>query len=169
MDEAELISMVGEIANEIPQLRGRNFSVRLNHTSLLQAVLMYCGIDKEKYHDIYSILCDTRDGKISKFQLQTHLISLCLTDQAMDTLFNLLETESSVAKISSILKTITRRKGNAAVLAKEGLRELEIVIANAETLGIKVKILDEIAFLDNVFFYNRFLGAFFWIIEPIFV
>ncbi|XP_012255300.2 eIF-2-alpha kinase GCN2 [Athalia rosae] len=137
MEEAELISIVGEIANEIPELRGRNFVVRLNHTSLLQAVLLYCGIEKEKYPDIYSILRNARDGKFSKFQLQTHLISLCLTDQAMETLFNLFETESSVTKIASILRTITRRKGNAAVLAKEGLRELEIVIANAEALGIK--------------------------------
>ncbi|XP_046628055.1 eIF-2-alpha kinase GCN2 [Neodiprion virginianus] len=137
MDEAELILIVSEIANEIPQLRERNFSVRLNHTSLLQAVLMYCGIEREKYHDIYSILCDARDGKFSKFQLQTHLISLCLTDQAMETLYNLFETESSVAKIASVLRTITRRKGNAAILAKEGLRELEIVIANTEALGLK--------------------------------
>ncbi|XP_015584813.1 eIF-2-alpha kinase GCN2 [Cephus cinctus] len=137
MAEAELITIVWEIVNEIPLLRERNFTVRLNHTSLLQAVLMYCGIEPEKYQDIYSILCDARDGKFSKFQVQTHLISLCLTDQAMETLFNLFETESSVAKIASVLRTITRRKGDAAALAKEGLREMEIVIANAEALGVK--------------------------------
>jgi translation initiation factor 2-alpha kinase 4 len=138
MTEAELISIAWEICNEIPQLQERNFTVRINHTSLLQAVLMYCGIEREKYQDIYSILCDARDGKFSRFQVQTHLISLCLTDQAMETLFNLFETESSIAKIASVLKTITRRKGDAAAFAKEGLREIETVIANAEALGVKV-------------------------------
>lgn len=138
MAEAELIFIAWEIFNEIPQLRERNFTIRLNHTLLLQAVLMYCGIEREKYQDIYSILCDGRDGKFSKFQVQTHLISLCLTDQAMETLFNLFETESSVAKITSILRTITRRKGDAAGLAKEGLHDIEIVIANIEALGVKV-------------------------------
>lgn len=138
MAEAELICIAWEIIAEIPELKQRNFTVRLNHTSLLQAVLMYCGIEPEKYQDIYSILCDARDGKLSKFQVQTHFISLCLTDQAMETLFNLFDTESSVSKIASVLKTITKRKGDAAVLAREGLREIDIVIANAEALGVKV-------------------------------
>lgn len=138
MTEAELIFIIWEIFNELPQIREYNFIVRLNHTSLLQAVLMYCGVEKDKYQDIYSILQDARDGKLTKFQVQTHLISLCLTDQAMETLFNLLETESSVAKISSVLKTITRRKGDVAGLAKEGLKDIEAVISNVEGLGVKV-------------------------------
>ncbi|XP_012285402.1 eIF-2-alpha kinase GCN2 [Orussus abietinus] len=137
MAEAELISIAWEIFNEIPQLRERNFTVRINHTSLLQAILMYCGIEREKYQDIYSILCDARDGKFSKFQVQTHLISLCLTDQAMEALFNLFDTESSIEKIASVLRTITRRKGDAAALARDALREMEVVIANAEALGVK--------------------------------
>ncbi|XP_026672144.1 uncharacterized protein LOC108628228 [Ceratina calcarata] len=135
--EAELIYIVWEIINELPPLQERNFTIRLNHTSLLQAVLMYCGIDQEKYQDMYSILRDARDGKFTKFQVQTHLISLCLTDQAMETLFNLFETESSIAKIRSVLKTITRRKGDAAALAREGLKEIETVTENIEALGVK--------------------------------
>ncbi|KAL6267393.1 hypothetical protein P5V15_000468 [Pogonomyrmex californicus] len=135
--EAELIFIIWEIFNELPQIREHNFIVRLNHTSLLQAVLMYCGVEKDKYQDIYSILQDARDGKLTKFQVQTHLISLCLTDQAMETLFNLLETESSVAKITSVLRTITRRKGDAAGLAKEGLKDIETVISNVESFGVK--------------------------------
>lgn len=137
MTEAELIFIIWEIFNELPQIREHNFIVRLNHTSLLEAVLMYCGVEKDKYQDIYSILQDARDGKLTKFQVQTHLISLCLTDQAMETLFNLLETENSVAKITSVLKTITRRKGDAAGLAKEGLKDIETVISNVESLGVK--------------------------------
>ncbi|XP_011860322.1 PREDICTED: eukaryotic translation initiation factor 2-alpha kinase 4 [Vollenhovia emeryi] len=137
MTETELIFIIWEIFNELPQIREHNFTVRLNHTSLLQAVLMYCGVEKDKYQDIYSILQDARDGKLTRFQVQTHLISLCLTDQAMETLFNLLETESSVAKIASVLKTITKRKGDAAGLAKEGLKDIETVISNVEGLGVK--------------------------------
>ncbi|XP_031826312.2 eukaryotic translation initiation factor 2 alpha kinase Gcn2 isoform X1 [Nomia melanderi] len=135
--EAELIHIVWEVINELPSLQERNFTIRLNHASLLKAVLMYCGIDQEKYQDIYSILQDARDGKFSRFQIQTHLISLCLTDQAMETLFNLFETESSIAKIHSVLKTITKRKGDAATLAKEGLKEIETVMEYIELLGIK--------------------------------
>ncbi|XP_034940000.1 eIF-2-alpha kinase GCN2 [Chelonus insularis] len=137
MAEAELIRIAWELFNEIPEMRQRNFTVRLNHTSLLQAVFMYCGIEPEKYQDIYSILCNARDGKCSKFQVQTHFTSLCLTDQAMDTLFNLFDTENSVPKIASVLKTITKRKGDAAILAKEGLQEIEAVSAYLEAMGVK--------------------------------
>lgn len=100
---------------------------------------MYCGIEREKYQDIFSILCDARDGKFSRFQVQTHLISLCLTDQAMETLFNLFEIENSVAKITSVLKTITKRKGDSAALAKEGLKEIDEVMAHIEAFGVKVR------------------------------
>ncbi|XP_015183399.1 PREDICTED: eukaryotic translation initiation factor 2-alpha kinase 4 isoform X2 [Polistes dominula] len=137
MAEGELIFIAWEIFNEIPHLRERNFTIRLNHTLLLQAVLMYCGIENEKYQDVYSILCDARDGKFTKFQVQTHFITLCLTDQAIETIFNLFETESSFSKISSILKTIAKRKGDAAPLAKEALHDIEEVIANIEALGVK--------------------------------
>lgn len=138
MPEAELIFIIWEIFNELPQIREHNFIVRLNHTSLLKAVLMYCDVEKDKYQDIYSILQDARDGKLTKFQVQTHLISLCLTDQAMETLFNLLETESSVAKITNVLRKITKRKGEAARLAKEGINDIETVTSNVESLGVKV-------------------------------
>lgn len=137
MEEAEMISIVWEITAEILELNDKNFTVRLNHTSLLQAVLVYCGIEEEKYQDIYSILGDARTGKISRFQVKTHFISLCLTDQAMETLFQIFETESTVDKISGILKNITKRKGDAANLAREGLGEIETVIENVETLGVK--------------------------------
>ena len=140
MMEAELISIAWEIFTEIPELRERNFTVRLNHTSLLQAVLMYCGIERDKYQDIYLILRKAQDSKYSNFQLQTHLVSLCLTDQAVDTLFNLFYPQNSVEKITSVLRTITKRKGDAGVLAKEGLKEIDTVSANAKALGVKVRI-----------------------------
>ncbi|KAK0164782.1 hypothetical protein PV328_003359 [Microctonus aethiopoides] len=135
--EAELIYIAWEALNDIPELRQQSFSVRINHTSLLQAVLMYCDIEEEKYEYIYMILRDARSRKLSKYQIRTHLTSLGLTDQAMETLFNLLDTESSVSKITSVLKTITKRKDNAAILANAGLREIEIVTTYVENLGVK--------------------------------
>lgn len=58
--EAELLSIVYELIQEFPTLRNKNFSIRLNHTSLLRAVLLHSGIEKEKHNDIYSILADAR-------------------------------------------------------------------------------------------------------------
>lgn len=138
--ESELIYMAWEIFENLPELDERTFTVRINHTSLLQGVLMYCGIEAEKYKDIYTILCDARSGRVSKFQVQTHLISLCLTDQAMAMLFNLFEIESSASKIQSVLKSITKRKSEAAGLVKDGLCDIDIVIENVERFGVKLPI-----------------------------
>ncbi|KAH0562864.1 eIF-2-alpha kinase GCN2-like isoform X1 [Cotesia glomerata] len=137
MAEAELIRIVWEIIDKFSELHQRDFTVHLNHTSLLHAVLMYCGIGPEKFQDIYSILCDARDGKCSKLQVQTHFISLCLTDQAMETLLNLFDTENNVSKVASILRSITKRKSDAAVLAKSALKEIETVTTHVKALGVQ--------------------------------
>jgi len=53
-------------------------------------------------------------------------------------LFTLMEVEGPFAKVSNILKGITKRKGEAASCIKEGLHELEILVNNIESFGIKV-------------------------------
>jgi hypothetical protein len=49
-----------------------------------------------------------------------------------------MEVEGSFTKISSMLKGITKRKGEAASCIKEGLHELEILINNIDSFGLKV-------------------------------
>lgn len=53
-------------------------------------------------------------------------------------LFALMEVEGSLPKVSNILKSITKRKSEAASLIKSGLHELEILKNNLEHLGLKV-------------------------------
>ena len=56
----------------------------------------------------------------------------------MATLFSFIELESPISKVASTLRVITKRKGEAASLAKQGLHELETIITNTEALGVKV-------------------------------
>jgi translation initiation factor 2-alpha kinase 4 len=56
----------------------------------------------------------------------------------MVTLFSLIETENPISKVASAFRIITKRKGEAASLAKQGLHELETIISNTEALGVKV-------------------------------
>ncbi|XP_023718266.1 eIF-2-alpha kinase GCN2 isoform X3 [Cryptotermes secundus] len=137
MAEAELLSIAWEVVNEFHSLRDKTCVIRLNHAYLLKAILMHCGIEEEKYHDIYTILSEAKDEKYSKFQVQTHLISLCLKDHVMVTLFSLIGTENPISKVASAFRIITKRKGEAASLAKQGLHELETIISNTEALGVK--------------------------------
>ena len=60
MAEAELLSVVWEVVNEFRSLQNKTCLIRLNHASLLKAILMHCGVAEEKYHDIYTMLSEAR-------------------------------------------------------------------------------------------------------------
>ncbi|XP_077285683.1 eukaryotic translation initiation factor 2 alpha kinase Gcn2 isoform X2 [Arctopsyche grandis] len=158
--EAELLSIVYEISNQLPAMKCKNLAIHLNHTSLLKAILMNCGIEEEKYSDVYSILSDARDGKLSKFQVQTHLISLCLSDQAMVIFFSLMETECPIEKLSHILKPLLKKRGEVNVLARAGVKDLETIVHNAEILGVKCPILILPCMVYNVHQYSGMMCQF---------
>lgn len=66
------------------------------------------------------------------------MCSLGLSDHFVTMLLQLMDVEGSFSKISSMLKGIMKRKGEAASCIKEALHELEILISNIETFGMKV-------------------------------
>lgn len=74
----------------------------------------------------------------SKSQIQSYLCSRGLPEHFITMLFALMEVEGSLPKVSNILKSITKRKSEAASLIKSGLHELEILKNNLEHLGLKV-------------------------------
>lgn len=173
MADAEVLSIIYEVVNEFSILKNKNFVIRLNHTALLKAILLHCGIPPEKHNDVYSILSDARvsqivcytgpffftliptlllqDGTFNKFQIKTHLTSLCLADtEVLNTLFRLTESEYPIKLVSNNLKAITKRKGEASELAKKGLSELTKIIENVEALGVKVRFSNRIRNFRNV-------------------
>lgn len=64
--------------------------------------------------------------------------SLGLPHTALKTLFTLIRTETTIAQVTKDLKMIVKQKGKAGNLAKKGLSELNMIILNAKSLGVKV-------------------------------
>lgn len=60
MAEAEILAVAWEAVSEFPDLSDKNCSFRLNHTSLLKAILLFCNIESEKHNDIYTILAEEK-------------------------------------------------------------------------------------------------------------
>ena len=58
--DAEVIYTIEEIINEFPALSNNNYYLRLNHTSLVKALLLYCGIPEEKYQQILAYFGEPR-------------------------------------------------------------------------------------------------------------
>lgn len=48
--------VVSEIINEVPGLQDFQFSIWLNHTSLLSSILTYCSIPEEKHSEVKGLL-----------------------------------------------------------------------------------------------------------------
>lgn len=54
--DAEVIAIVSEIVSEVDTLDSRNYRLRINHTSLVKAVLLHCGIAESLHDEVYAIL-----------------------------------------------------------------------------------------------------------------
>lgn len=79
-----------------------------------------------------------KDGKLSKFQVQTHLISLCLTDQAMLRVVELMDSDIPLKQLAEKTNKLLRRKGEVGQLAKKAINELEMIVKNVQALGVTV-------------------------------
>nr|CAD7463560.1 unnamed protein product [Timema tahoe] len=135
--DAELLSVVWEIINEFPSLRDKACVIRLNHTSLLRAILLHSGIEEEKHNSMYAFLREVKDERHSKYMGQTLPL---MSDQAMCTLIQLLDLEGPLSKVSAVFKSIGKRGGEVASLATQAFHELETVIGHADALGVKCRI-----------------------------
>lgn len=56
--DAEIISVAYEISMELTILREKNLSFRLNHTSLLRAILIHCNVPKDKHYTLFAAIQD---------------------------------------------------------------------------------------------------------------
>uniref|UniRef100_T1IQL0 non-specific serine/threonine protein kinase n=1 Tax=Strigamia maritima TaxID=126957 RepID=T1IQL0_STRMM len=159
--DAEVLAVTSEVLNEFPALQHRSYVIQMNHTSLLKAVLIHCGIPDEKHTDVYSIIGDPKAEKCSKFQIQTKLMNLCLSDQSITMLYNFIEVEGNLSKMNSLFQSVTKKRGLAASFAKQGLYDLDLIIKHAEVLGIKPQI---VVIPGLVYAINQFSGMFFKVV-----
>ncbi|KAL4238496.1 Eukaryotic translation initiation factor 2 alpha kinase 4 [Mactra antiquata] len=149
--DAEVLAIVQDIINEFPPLQQRSYYVRLNHTSLLKSVLLHCGIPEDKHLSAVETLAEVkRDSKL-KTKIQS---MLSLTDQAVSILLNLTENEGPYSKIDSMLRMITRTKGQAGSLAKQGLHEIEAIITKAQHLGLKLPVIVSVGWIYSLQMYS---------------
>ncbi|WAR18478.1 E2AK4-like protein [Mya arenaria] len=136
--DGEVIVVVQDIINEFPPLQQRNYYVKLHHTSLVTASLLHVGVPESQHGEVVRALVAVR--RDSKSRLAT-LSQFELSEQSAQMLLTLLETEGPIHKVQSILRMLTKAKGEAATLAKTGLHEIEAVKTSAENLGLKLPVI----------------------------
>ncbi|XP_017067151.1 eIF-2-alpha kinase GCN2 isoform X2 [Drosophila eugracilis] len=144
--DAELLSLAFEITSELPRLREKNLAIRMNHTNLLRAILIFCNVPKAQYGALFEGTMDFIESRISRFQFHSSITGIMEKSRTsaqtlMDMLLaNFLLTGSRSTVDDSALKSLMRGKGEAASLARGALRELETVVGLAYSLGVKCPI-----------------------------
>lgn len=77
---------------------------------------------------------------LSKSQIETFLIGNGLSERVVALLLSFIEVEVTFEKFFNFLRPIMKKDNIMRSLCKEGLHNLELVISNAITLGVKVRI-----------------------------
>ncbi|XP_030854895.1 eIF-2-alpha kinase GCN2 isoform X1 [Strongylocentrotus purpuratus] len=148
--DAEVLHLVTEIINEFPELQTRNYSIRLNHTGLLTAILNYCGVPVELHGSLYRTLNEARTERLTKVQTQTRLCGMSFTEQQVASLYQYIDLECPLSKLTSTLKPLTRGQGQNASMVKQALHELEVIISQAQVYGVRLEMLINVGLVYNI-------------------
>ncbi|XP_026676040.1 eIF-2-alpha kinase GCN2 [Diaphorina citri] len=139
MAEAELISMLWEIVCEFPGLLDKNCMVRLNHFHLVTGILLHCGVELDKHEHVCSLLRKTKSDEISALTnaKTSRLSDLDMAEHNINSLLSLMSLELPYSRAIVQLKPLLKKNTLASTYIKKALKQLESVIANSESLGVK--------------------------------
>ncbi|KAM8920871.1 eIF-2-alpha kinase GCN2 [Pelodytes ibericus] len=139
---AETMYTIFEIIQEFPVLQERNYMIYVNHTSLLKAILLHCGVPEDKLIHVYNILCDAMAEKLTKREVEAKFCNLSLSENnfQLSRLYRFIEQKGDLQDLQPTMSTLTKQKSGVGVLAKQGLKDLEEVIGLVKRLGIKLQV-----------------------------
>jgi len=58
--DAEVLAVIQEILQQFPTLNRRNYSIHINHCSLIKSILMYCGLNDEQQTRVLAVLSENK-------------------------------------------------------------------------------------------------------------
>ncbi|XP_033000891.1 eIF-2-alpha kinase GCN2 isoform X1 [Lacerta agilis] len=137
---AEAIYTISEIIQEFPVLQERNYSIFLNHTALLKAILLHCGIPEDKLNQVYIILYDAVTEKLTKREVEAKFCNISLSSNNLVQLYKFIEQKGELQDLMPLLNTILKQKTGATSLVKLAMKELEETVGLLKKLGIKIQV-----------------------------
>uniref|UniRef100_A0A672K135 non-specific serine/threonine protein kinase n=1 Tax=Sinocyclocheilus grahami TaxID=75366 RepID=A0A672K135_SINGR len=141
LPDAEAIYTVSEVVQEFSALQDRNYTVHLNHTSLLKAVLMHSGVPEDKLTQASNILCDAMSEKLTKREVEAKFCNLSLSNNSLQTLYKFIEQKGDLQELLPLINSLTKQKSSAvAQMAKQGQKDLEEVMSLLKKLSIKLQV-----------------------------
>ncbi|XP_077096596.1 eIF-2-alpha kinase GCN2-like isoform X1 [Siphateles boraxobius] len=151
MPDAEAIYTVSEVIQEFSALQDRNYTVHLNHTSLLKAILLHSGVPEDKLTQASNILCDSMSEKLTKREVEAKFCNLSLSSNSLQTLYKFIEQKGSLQELLPLMNSLTKQKSSAvAQMAKQGLKDLEEVLNLLKKLAVKLQVVVNLGLVYKV-------------------
>ncbi|XP_031435954.1 eIF-2-alpha kinase GCN2 [Clupea harengus] len=138
LPDAETIYTISEIIHEFSALQERNYTVYLNHTSLLRAILLHSGVPEDRLMQAANILYDSE--KLTKPEVEAKFFNLSLSNNSLQTLYKFIEQKGELKDLVPLLDSLTKQKTAVTQLAKQGLKELEELTSLLRKLGVKLQV-----------------------------
>ncbi|KAJ8399100.1 hypothetical protein AAFF_G00414790 [Aldrovandia affinis] len=150
LPDAEAIYTISEIIQEFSVLQERNYSIYLNHTSLLKAILLHSGIPEDKLSQASGILCDAMSEKFTRREVEAKFCNLSLSTNSLHTLYKYIEQKGELHELNSLLTSLTEQKTAVAQLAKQGKKDLEELTGLLKDLGVKLQVVVNLGLVYKV-------------------
>ncbi|NWU95052.1 E2AK4 kinase, partial [Upupa epops] len=157
---AETIYAVTEIIQEFPVLQERNYSIYLNHTTMLKAILLHCGIPEDKLSQVYIILYDAVTEKLTKREVEAKFCNLSLTSSSLSRLYRFIEQKGEASNVFPFLNTMIKQKPGVTQLLKHGMKDLEEIISLLKQLGIKLQVFINLGLIYKIQQHNGIIFQF---------
>ncbi|XP_031309177.2 eIF-2-alpha kinase GCN2 isoform X2 [Camelus dromedarius] len=157
---AEIIYTIYEIIQEFPALQERNYSIYLNHTMLLKAILLHCGIPEDKLSQVYVILYDAVTEKLTRREVEAKFCNLSLSSNSLCRLYKFIEQKGELQDLTPTINSLIKQKTGVAQLVKYALKDLEEVVGLLKKLGIKLQVLINLGLVYKVQQHNGIIFQF---------
>ncbi|XP_058594211.1 eIF-2-alpha kinase GCN2 isoform X2 [Neofelis nebulosa] len=157
---AEIIYTICEIIQEFPALQERNYSIYLNHTMLLKAILLHCGIPEDKLSQVYVILYDAVTEKLTRTEVEAKFCNLSLSSNSLYRLYKFIEQKGDLQDLTPAINSLIKQKTGVAQLVKYGLKDLEEIVGLLKKFGIKLQVLINLGLVYKVQQHNGVIFQF---------
>jgi len=135
--DAELLVVCQDIMKELSNWENTKLYFRLSHAGLVTGILDQLGVTSEVQEKVLRAV-KTWDNLPNRAngQVAARLQALGLPDQVVSSLSPLLEAEVGLNQLASILRSVTKRKGEAAEKVKSALKDLKSIDSYAKNMGL---------------------------------
>ncbi|KAG7466333.1 hypothetical protein MATL_G00163870 [Megalops atlanticus] len=150
LPDAEAIYTISEIVQEFSALQERNYSIYLNHTSLLKAILLHSGIPEDKLSHASNILCDAMGEKLTRREVEAKFCNLSLSPNSLQTLYKYIEQKGDLRELTPLINSLTKQKTAVTQLAKQGVKDLEELTSLLKKLAIRLQVVVNLGLVYKV-------------------